>query len=339
MFFDWDGNGRIDPVDVGISIAAENMHEEPERCEGERIALISCSKSKRPYPCRASELYSASTLFSLSYEYALANADRIYIISAKHGLLAEDEVIEPYNETLNEKSAAERRAWARGVLEQLRQECDVEKDEFLILAGKRYYEYLLPELPHATLPLGNLPMGKRIEFLQRAGRASTGSPGIDHTGADYSSNDYPNHAPKPEPLEQKKPKTPLFARRAERPKWGGKPLFAKKSERPKRGEEPIKSEHPKRGERSLFAKKSERPKRGERPLFAKKSEQPKWGEEPLMELKEGDRVCHEAFGNGTVISVQSMAARNDAIVEIAFDERGRKRLLLSVAGRRMTVKR
>lgn len=53
------------------------------------------------------------------------------------------------------------------VLNQLRQVCDIRQDEIIILAGKHYYEHLIPSFPHAALPLGNLPLGKRIEFLQR----------------------------------------------------------------------------------------------------------------------------------------------------------------------------
>lgn len=166
-FIDWNGSGRIDPVDIGISMAATELQDEPDVYDGERIALISCSKLKKPYRCRASELYSASTLFSLSYEYAKANADRVYIISAKHGLVGEDEVIEPYDETLNEKTSSERQAWSQMVLNQLKQVCDIQRTEFIVLAGKYYYEYLLPYLPHVSLPLGKLPLGKRIEFLQR----------------------------------------------------------------------------------------------------------------------------------------------------------------------------
>lgn len=164
---DWDGSGRISPAEIGISLAVAAAEEEPEYAAGERIALISCSKLKKPYRCRASELYSASTLFSLSYQYAKENADRVYILSAKYGLVREDAVIEPYNETLNDKTPAERQAWAQRVRNQLEQVCDLRSDAFMILAGKHYYEYLLPYLGHAALPLGKLPMGKRIEFLQR----------------------------------------------------------------------------------------------------------------------------------------------------------------------------
>ncbi len=135
--------------------------------DGQVVALIACAKQKQDVPCRASELYAPSTLFSLSYAYARTLTDRIYILSAKHGLLPEDAVIAPYDETLNDMSPDRRKAWAEGVLAQLGQVCDLQRDHFIILAGRSYYEYLLSGLANVTLPLGNLPLGKRIELLHR----------------------------------------------------------------------------------------------------------------------------------------------------------------------------
>ena len=84
--------------------------------------------------------------FSLSYRYAKTCAERVYILSAKHGLVYEDAVLEPYDETLNDLPAEARKAWADRVLGQLAQVCDTRADHFIILAGRNYYEYLLPGL-------------------------------------------------------------------------------------------------------------------------------------------------------------------------------------------------
>ena len=135
--------------------------------EERTIALVACAKQKEAYPCPASKLYAPSTLFSLSYRYAKTCAERVYILSAKYGLVEEDAVIEPYDETLDDLPAEARRAWANRVLGQLEQVCDTQADHFIILAGREYYEYLLPGLKNVTLPLGNLPLGKRIELLNR----------------------------------------------------------------------------------------------------------------------------------------------------------------------------
>ena len=67
-----------------------------------RIALISCSKSKQNYPCPARELYAPSQLFSLSYQYAKKVADEVYVLSARYGLLAEEDVVAPYDLTLTD---------------------------------------------------------------------------------------------------------------------------------------------------------------------------------------------------------------------------------------------
>ena len=111
--------------------------------------------------------YAPSRLFSLSYQYARRNADKVYILSAKYGLVEESDVIAPYDLTLADLPEHRQRDWANYVLTQMGERFDLERDTFLILAGRRYYQHLLPRLPHAILPLGNLPIGERIAFLQQ----------------------------------------------------------------------------------------------------------------------------------------------------------------------------
>ena len=54
---------------------------------------------------------------------------------------------------------------------------------------------------------------------------------------------------------------------------------------------------------------------------------------PLPELAAGDRVEHTAFGPGTVVSVKPMAG--DALLEVAFETKGTKKLMLKSAGAHM----
>ncbi|MBQ2062326.1 MAG: UvrD-helicase domain-containing protein [Oscillospiraceae bacterium] len=54
----------------------------------------------------------------------------------------------------------------------------------------------------------------------------------------------------------------------------------------------------------------------------------------LMHLEPGDGVSHDAFGTGMVISVRPMGG--DALVEIAFDQVGTKKLMLKAAGKHLT---
>ncbi|QXM05457.1 DUF6884 domain-containing protein [Crassaminicella indica] len=132
-----------------------------------RIALISCTSSKKTYKCPARELYSESPRFRLAYDFAKLVSDKIFILSAKYGLVPEDRVIEPYNETLKEKSAQERRNWGDTVLNELRKVSDIEHDEFIVLAGKVYNEKLLPHLSKFWIPLKGKALGKWIPELER----------------------------------------------------------------------------------------------------------------------------------------------------------------------------
>ena len=76
------------------------------------VVLISCTSKKKPYRCMAKELYDASDLFIASYSWAKRKGCEAYILSAKYGLLKEDEIIEPYNETLLDKTPKEIAEWA-----------------------------------------------------------------------------------------------------------------------------------------------------------------------------------------------------------------------------------
>ncbi len=55
---------------------------------------------------------------------------------------------------------------------------------------------------------------------------------------------------------------------------------------------------------------------------------------PLMQLSPGERVRHKSFGEGTVESVTPMGG--DALIEVAFDTAGKKKLLLKTAGAFLT---
>lgn len=57
------------------------------------------------------------------------------------------------------------------------------------------------------------------------------------------------------------------------------------------------------------------------------------GSKPALQLQKGDMVRHKAFGRGMVLSVLPMG--NDALLEIAFDEIGTKKLMANTASAHM----
>ena len=54
---------------------------------------------------------------------------------------------------------------------------------------------------------------------------------------------------------------------------------------------------------------------------------------PIPDFRPGDTVLHTAFGRGMLLTVTKMG--NDAMLEIAFDEKGTKRLLAKTASAHM----
>ncbi|MDP3058407.1 MAG: hypothetical protein Q8N36_03005, partial [bacterium] len=131
-----------------------------------KIALLSCTSRKKPYKCKAAELYSESQNFLYAYKYAKMTCDKVYILSAKYGLVPEYAEIEPYNMTLNEKTLQERIDWSKKVLEDLQAECSLIEDEFLVLAGVSYNKFILPYLKKYKLPLKGMQIGKWIPELK-----------------------------------------------------------------------------------------------------------------------------------------------------------------------------
>ncbi|MCL2569687.1 MAG: hypothetical protein FWE16_00595 [Firmicutes bacterium] len=131
-----------------------------------KVILISCVSKKIDKSAKAKDLY-ISPLFIKSLVYAQKlGSDRIFILSAKYGLVDSEQIIEPYDETLNTKGIEERKNWADKVLQNLKKVADLQKDEFIILAGQNYYEFLVPSLVNVKLPLGRLSIGKRLQWLK-----------------------------------------------------------------------------------------------------------------------------------------------------------------------------
>lgn len=131
-----------------------------------RVVLISCVSKKLGHKARAKDLY-VSPLFRLNLTYAMRlNPDKIFILSAKFGLLNPERYIEPYDMTLNKMPEPELRRWSDKVLADLKKEIDLDKDRVIFLAGNRYRKYLIPVIRHYEVPLLGLPIGKQMSFLK-----------------------------------------------------------------------------------------------------------------------------------------------------------------------------
>lgn len=132
-----------------------------------KVVLISCVKSKLKVPAKVKDLY-ISTLFQYNLRYARQlHPYAIYVLSAKHGLLDLEQIIAPYEMTLNTMSEGENKAWSRKVLDSLQHKCDLDSDLFVFLAGVNYRKYLIPRLKHYEIPFEGMPFGKQLQELKR----------------------------------------------------------------------------------------------------------------------------------------------------------------------------
>jgi len=130
------------------------------------IILISCVSKKLNKKARAKDLY-ISPLFKFNLRYAKSlKPNKIFILSAKYGLLDLEKVVAPYEKTLNKMKAKEIEKWAQNVREKLKKVSNLEKDNFIFLAGERYRKYLVQHIKNSEVPLKGLGIGKQLKFLK-----------------------------------------------------------------------------------------------------------------------------------------------------------------------------
>ncbi|MBN8739745.1 MAG: hypothetical protein J0H86_09580 [Xanthomonadaceae bacterium] len=139
------------------------------------VALVACVKSKAPVRAPARSLYTSS-LFRATSAYAERTADRWFILSARHGLLHPDDLVEPYEQTLHRLSAAERSAWSAKVTEALQQRLAAPA-HLVVLAGSVYRERLMAPLQRAgfsmSVPMEGLRLGEQLRWLRESGASAS----------------------------------------------------------------------------------------------------------------------------------------------------------------------
>lgn len=133
-----------------------------------KIALVSCTKIKANHPCSAREMYQSSTLFKKATTYIeLQDYDDWFVLSAKYGLLKQDDMIEPYDLTLNNMKVSERKEWSKLVLRQIEDlRIDISQIDFYV--GLKYRQHLIPVLEEkgiiCNVPLQGKGFGEQLQF-------------------------------------------------------------------------------------------------------------------------------------------------------------------------------
>jgi hypothetical protein len=137
--------------------------------EPRRIALVGCGASKASTRSWVRDLYTG-TLVQRSIAYGERTCAATYILSALHGLVPLNTLLDPYNVTLKGQSQAARAAWAAKVAAELRQR-EPPPAHVVLLAGRDYRGPLVPLLEAAgyTLeaPLESRRIGEAVAWLNQ----------------------------------------------------------------------------------------------------------------------------------------------------------------------------
>jgi cytoplasmic iron level regulating protein YaaA (DUF328/UPF0246 family) len=132
-----------------------------------RIGLISCVKTKisTQKPVRADNLYK-SDLFKKSYKYCTLQYDKVFILSAKYGLLNIYDKVLPYEKTLNTMSKKEKEVWYNNVCFCLKKTIQ-EEDTLHFHCGQNYRSGLISRLKNTyEVPLLGLSFGNQLKFYK-----------------------------------------------------------------------------------------------------------------------------------------------------------------------------
>jgi hypothetical protein len=129
------------------------------------FCLVACVAAKLNHEAQAKEMYQ-SPWFKKARNYAEKNCGGWAILSAKHGLIYPWERIEPYDATLNNLTANQRRAWATQVLTDL---AKTDWEHIEILAGHKYREHIEAWLTKKcwsySVPMRGLGIGQQLRWL------------------------------------------------------------------------------------------------------------------------------------------------------------------------------
>lgn len=144
------------------------------------IVLVGCGKEKRAVRSQAKDLY-VGPLFKKARAFAESQGCEWRILSAKYGLVDPEEMIDPYDETMEKKTKLGRNLWnitvRNAVASRLLKSRHVgggkfflEAARFICLAGEAYLGFfdIDPEMRKRCViekPMEGLGIGERLQYL------------------------------------------------------------------------------------------------------------------------------------------------------------------------------
>lgn len=101
-----------------------------------RIVLVEGSVPRRSEPCPAREMYeSPLTTRRLQLASHIVPPNRVFVLSAGHGLVPPDKIIEPHSERLSSMTTKEKERWVEQVVDEIRHRMESRFDPHFRTAG------------------------------------------------------------------------------------------------------------------------------------------------------------------------------------------------------------
>lgn len=132
------------------------------------LILVPCSSQKAEERCQSQDLYT-SQYFKSCRAYAEAYAYKWFILSAKYGIIAPDQQIDPYDLKLSSLSAPEIANWALKIFDNIRRIRHARDCSIIIVGGAIYRKRLVPYLRgygyDVSVPFEGLGIGEQIQTM------------------------------------------------------------------------------------------------------------------------------------------------------------------------------
>jgi hypothetical protein len=161
------------------------------------VGLVGCASQKLKRPAPARELY-VYQLFKKASAYAELTCDRWYLLSAKHGLVHPDTVLEPYDMRLgtNHRTSPPIHQWGARVKEQLDAElAGLANVTLVALAGEQYRIAVHNSRWPVEIPMKGLGIGQQLGWLTE--KLSAGGHGSSTWQSSGTSRHAANARPRP----------------------------------------------------------------------------------------------------------------------------------------------
>lgn len=173
-----------------LMLAHNHVSKTPEitlvSCVGQKLNKLSQARSA--LPSRRESLYQ-SPWFIKCKSYVESQNYNWFILSTKYGLIKPETIIEPYEKTLNNTPAVQRRQWSQQVFASI-VEILPKGGTVRFFAGEKYRQYLIPLLEEAgyksEVPLQGLGIGQQLQWFDNNGADESNYISIDEENVELN---------------------------------------------------------------------------------------------------------------------------------------------------------